>query len=130
TVSAQVRDREALLVGRHEPDRAERRQRHERRLRQVVPGLRLRRDAALVPDVRASVEARVAVHELDPAAGAREAEPVVVTGNRREVAAADEHALIVERAAREGEYVRRGVVRLDPAEAGGVEVDLPERRLA
>ena len=92
-----------------------------------LDGLRL--EAEAVADVGAAVEARVGVQHLDPLAGRRQSEPPAVAHDGREVGDADELPRAVLRDAREGEHVLGRRVRLEPAEAVGREVDLPERGL-
>src|SRR5206468_7461716 len=87
-----------------------------------VPGTGFGRPPADVADVAAAVEGGIGVEDLAPEPGCREAEPVVVADNGREVADADEEIGRTVAVANEGDHVALGVAALEPGEAGGVAV--------
>ena len=99
----------------------ERRQRHERRLRLLVPGHRLRLEPPAVADVGAAVEARVGV-QRPHASGQRRGSPSRhssrTTGERLQTHTSQRASPSVRRdRPREGEDVLARRVRLEPAEA-------------
>src|SRR5207249_7034450 len=94
------------------------------------PGARLGLDTAQVADVRAAVELGVGVDRLAPATAVRQADPVLLAWDGREVGDGGDGALTVAGHANEGNDVALDVVRVQPAEARGLEVDLVQRRLA
>src|SRR5579875_704744 len=120
---AQTRTSTTLL--RNQPERAQRRQGERRRERLIVPGNRLGLDAAEVAHAAAAVGLGIGVQDLTPTAADRHPDAVLVARHRREVEDADERRRVGPLAeAGEGERVVRGVVRLEPAEPGRVEVEL------
>src|SRR6266567_7951296 len=72
---------------------------------------------------------RVGVERLAPASSVGQAEAVVLAGDRREVADASHRPLPVRGNAEEREDVAGDLVRVEPTEAGRLEVDLVERGL-
>src|SRR5687767_64432 len=115
----------------HEPDGAQRGRREGRREGLAVPRLLDGLDTAHVADAGAAVALGVAVEHLAPEAGPRQADAVAVVRVAREVRDAGQRLGTCVRAvpgprragvAQEGQHVARGVVGVDPLEAGGVDI--------
>src|SRR5690606_1167187 len=120
------------LLRRFSPEEhhSERREVHLDRPFAAVAGDRLRFAAAAVADVRAAVEARVAVEDLAIVARAGDADPVVEPRHGSEAEAGDRDVAALA-STQKGEKARLPVVEIDPFEAAPFEVDLMERgRLA
>src|SRR5450755_3151851 len=111
-----------------QPHHAQRRQRQLGGMVEIVPADRLGRD---VPDRHvATAELRaVGVEDLHPAPGPGEPDTVALPGHRGEVCHAGDGAPRRHREPEERQNAVVGVVRVDPAEAGPLEVLLPQRRL-
>src|SRR5215471_2410530 len=86
-------------------------------------------DAAQIAHSAAAVVNGVAVQQLTPPTALRNSERVVRSWHGRKVAD-DENRRAAAWAAQKRDYARLGVVRVDPLEACGLEVDLVQRRLA
>ena len=111
-----------------QPHHTERRQGDARGMRQVVPRRVLRCDLP-EQDVRAGVLGGVGVEDLRPPAALGKADPVVVPDHRSQVDdAGDRPTCARRREAQEGQHAVVGVVGIDPAKAGPVEVLLPQGR--
>src|SRR5580704_14957159 len=88
----------------------------------IAPGNGFGLDPAGIAEVGALVILRVGIEDLAIEGGSRNADSIVVAGDRREVANYDDKILRVARAAQEGEDAIRAVVGIKPIEASPFEV--------
>src|SRR5437763_6842276 len=94
-----------------------------------VPGQRRGLEAAHVSLAAAAVVPGVAVEQLAPEAAVRHPDAVVVARDGCEVEGCEQRALLRPSPAQQGDDALLRVVAVDPAETGGLEVGLVERRL-
>src|ERR1700733_16119628 len=85
-------------------------------------------EAALVADVTAAIQLRVAVDELAVVAGLRHPDAVALAHDRRPVQHRDDPLATVPAAPDERNHARLMIRAVDPREARRLEVDFPERR--
>src|SRR5262245_28826597 len=90
---------------------------------------RRRLHPAEVLHAASAVEWGVAVERLAPEPASRNAQDIVRSRHRREVADNEQRATATPRLPHKADDARVGIVAVDPLEAGLVEIELMQRRL-
>src|SRR3954467_11089597 len=99
-------------------------------MRPAVNSLGRRLDPSRIAETAAVIIRRIAIEDFPPPAAAGSAGAVIHARHGSEVAG-DEHDVAVRLSfAQEAQRAAFGVVAVDPLEAGGIAVELVERRLA
>src|SRR5579862_6317443 len=114
---------------RLQEQRAQRRKREREAVRVAVHADRRGVDAAEVALPAPAVKRGVAVQELVPAPGARDADLVVVSRHGREVEDGRDQVVGAAAAPEQADHALLAVGHVDPREAGRVEVQLVQRLL-